>query len=155
MRLFDMFCDSYQEYHWFLRRSFRDRIQNMYLFPSAESHDRNWLCKLSVFLALGETLNSSFGDTWRPYGSTEECHALPGIRRSGFSQELPRSSGSPPGAELFEQGLRLLKVSYEEPCIEQVEALNLIVRRFLFNPTRYEPKKATNKFQLGLLLLQP
>lgn len=34
---------------------------------------------------------------------------------------------APPGIELFKQGLLLLKPSYEEPTIEQIEALNLIV----------------------------
>lgn len=35
----------------------------------------------------------------------------------------------PPGSEFFEQGLLLLKLTLEEPIIEDVEALNLIVRR--------------------------
>lgn len=32
-----------------------------------------------------------------------------------------------PGTEFFEQALSLLNVRYEDPSIEQVEALNLVV----------------------------
>ncbi len=34
---------------------------------------------------------------------------------------------SAPGTEFFEQALSLLDVRYEDPSIEQVEALNLVV----------------------------
>lgn len=33
----------------------------------------------------------------------------------------------PPGTEYFEQGLLMLKVPYEDPTVEDVEALNLAV----------------------------
>jgi proline utilization trans-activator len=101
VHLFELFCNSYQEYHWFLKRSFRDRIQSLYLCPKAESHDRNWLCKFSVFLALSETLSSSFGGVSNIHSS----------QQSNAPQEQSGASCSPPGADLFEQGLQLSKVS--------------------------------------------
>lgn len=37
----------------------------------------------------------------------------------------------PPGTEYFEQGLLMLKVSYEDPTVDDVEALNLAVSETL------------------------
>lgn len=115
IHLFEVFCSSFEEYHWFLRKSFRDRLESMYTNPSAQSKDRNWLCKLSVLLALAESLSTSYGDALQRGTSVQ------------YNPHQRTSLSSPPGAELFDQGLQLLKISYEEPCIEQVEALNLIM----------------------------
>lgn len=115
IHLFEVFCSSFEEYHWFLRKSFRDSLESMYTNPSAQSTDRNWLCKLSVLLALAESLSTSYGDALQRGTSVQ------------YNRHQRTTLSSPPGAELFDQGLQLLKISYEEPCVEQVEALNLIV----------------------------
>lgn len=134
IHLFDTFCNSFEEYQWFLRRSFRERLDDTYNNPSAHSHDRNWLCKVSVLLALAESLTSSYESASASHNrELDNTNGNSIFDQQGWTTRQGRLSlsGSPPGADLFDQGLLLLKVSYEEPCIDQIEALNLIVRRDL------------------------
>jgi proline utilization trans-activator len=85
----------------------------------AESRDRVWLCRLLVVFALGETYTTT---------PTPEIYLSP-----DRSQEACLDHGdttkttTTPGTEFFEQALMLLKIPFEEPTIEHIEALNLIV----------------------------
>ena len=101
------------EYHWYLRQTFRRRVESTYSEPQHESaRDRTWLCKLLVVLALGETYNSK-GAQW--------------IDLSGpASAQVPQPTAPPPGVELFEQAMSIFKTPCEEVSVDHVEALNLI-----------------------------
>lgn len=81
--------------------------------------DRLWLCRLLVVFAQGETYNSE---------PVPEIHlgdgATPDTSTNNNKQAIMQSA---PGTEFFEQALSLLNVRYEDPSIEQVEALNLVV----------------------------
>ena len=95
-------------------------------FGSPESRDRLWLCKLLIVFALGE----SFVNFYAPVihlGSN--IHPTPdgGTNIQDLRQGL-QAMAAPPGSIFFEQALVLLKLPYEEPCVEQVEILNLAVR---------------------------
>ncbi|KAL4965442.1 Zn(II)2Cys6 transcription factor [Aspergillus stella-maris] len=91
------------DWHWFRMRSFRQRVTNTYMVTnSPESKDRNWLCKLLVVLAMGESANAGNSD-----GPAPETRA-------------------PPGTEFFEQALRLIIIPYEEASLDHIETLNLI-----------------------------
>ncbi|KAL4962008.1 transcription factor domain-containing protein [Aspergillus stella-maris] len=104
------------DWHWFRRETFRRRLELTYKDPKAiEVRDRLWLCRLLVVFALGETYNSE--PTPEIYLGTEGAEE---IVRHG------RDIRSAPGADFFEQALLLLNVRYEDPSIEQVEALNLV-----------------------------
>lgn len=112
--LLQAFEEGFCDYHWYMRRQFRERLSLTYSDPTSQSGDRNWLCRVSVVLALAET--------W-----IQGRKSSPG--ESMASNALGSSSGPPlpPGSDFFEQGLLLLKTSSEEPVPEDVEAYNLIV----------------------------
>ena len=114
--LLEVFEEGYCDYHWFLRRKFRDRLALTYADPQSQAVDRNWLCRVSVVLALAET--------WNRGRSFKSSQASPSLPTSDVPEEPPLA---PPGSELFEQCLLLWKMSLEEPLLEDVEALNLIV----------------------------
>lgn len=108
------------DWHWFKRETFRRRLDLTYKDPKAkELTDRLWLCCLLVVFAQGETYNSepvpeiNLGDGTTPDTSTQN------------DNQATRHAA--PGTEFFEQALSLLNVRYEDPSIEQVEALNLVV----------------------------
>lgn len=117
---FETFIGS--DYHWYHRQHFHDKIEATYNSPDKQSVGKAWLCCFSVVLALGESYT---------------CRVAPSfvIDETAVSNTNTRISPdrgqvvAPPGIELFKQGLLLLKPSYEEPTIEQIEALNLIVGR--------------------------
>ncbi|KAJ5579709.1 uncharacterized protein N7459_005694 [Penicillium hispanicum] len=112
---FDIFLGH--DWHWFLRKTFRKRLEQTYKNPnSSQARDRVWLCTLLVVFALGESYN---------VGSPLE------IRLGRLNDERePGISRNPPGTAFFEQALLLLKVRFEEPTIDQIEALNLIPKSF-------------------------
>ncbi|TDZ30867.1 putative transcriptional regulatory protein [Colletotrichum spinosum] len=124
--LLQVFEEGFSEYHWFLRQKFRDRLMLTYSDPQSQSHDRNWLCRVSVVLALAESFHKS------REGSSIEMKLVGDKPDSPHNAQSEPSSGSthstplPPGTDFFEQGLVLLKMSSEEPVPEDVEALNLI-----------------------------
>ncbi|KAL4935408.1 hypothetical protein BDV06DRAFT_228861 [Aspergillus oleicola] len=92
------------DWHWFLQRRFRQQVDNTYIVSDCkESKDRNWLCKLLVVLAMGESANA---------GDPDGVHA-PETR-------------APPGTDFFEQALNLLTIPYEEASIENIETFNLL-----------------------------
>ncbi|KAL3471078.1 fungal-specific transcription factor domain-containing protein [Aspergillus californicus] len=104
------------DWHWFLRQTFRKRLDSTYKDPKArELKDRIWLCQLLVVFALGESYNSE---------------PIPEIRLGNATPEMAideeQIAHQPPGTEFFEQALTLLKVRYEDPSIDQIEALNLV-----------------------------
>lgn len=109
------------DYHWYRKRQFHAHIDR--LFDSSQSHtvDRTWLCCFSVALALGESYNDNVSPSFLLDNRT-------GISTHDTTTENLEQV-KPPGVELFKQALLLLRPSYEEPTIEQVEALNLIVSR--------------------------
>ncbi|PLB53913.1 hypothetical protein P170DRAFT_469393 [Aspergillus steynii IBT 23096] len=113
---FESFMGS--DYHWYRKKRFRARIDSLYDPSQSQKIDRTWLCCFSVVLALGE----SYNDTVSPSFLVDN--------RTGISTNDTATATfdqvTHPGIELFKQGLLLLRPSYEEPTIEQVEALNLI-----------------------------
>ncbi|KAJ5006687.1 hypothetical protein K4K48_002855 [Colletotrichum sp. SAR 10_66] len=134
--LLQAFEEGFSEYHWFLRKDFRDRLMLTYSDPSSQSKDRNWLCRVSVVLALAESFNRSrmTASTHMqltgeqppsPYGILPPVSSSP--TSNSESSETPQAPPPPPGSDYFEQGLMLLKMSSEEPVSEDVEALNLIL----------------------------
>ncbi|KAM6518616.1 hypothetical protein FSOLCH5_007379 [Fusarium solani] len=120
LRLLDIFEDIFCDYHWFLRRDFRERLSLTYSHPISQSGDRNWFCRVSVVLALAQTFvysgasNSSEGE--RPTSGS-------GSQGADSSRTLTLL---PPGSDLFEQAVLLFKISSEEPILEEIEALNLM-----------------------------
>lgn len=108
------------DYHWFLLRSFKERVEITYRNPgSSESKDRFWLCQLLIVFSLGETFVNWHAPVIH-LGSTAEI---------GRNAELEggHAAATAPGAAFFEQALALLRLPYEEPSIEHVETLNLAV----------------------------
>ena len=101
--------EGFSDYHWYLRSRFHSRLNLTYLDPASQSSDRNWLCRVSVVMALAETWNHGRMST-----GESQCRAL-------------TDPPSPPGSEFFEQGLLLLNTAPEEIVVEHVEACNLIV----------------------------
>ncbi|KAL4935294.1 hypothetical protein BDV06DRAFT_132139 [Aspergillus oleicola] len=105
------------DWHWFRRETFRRRLDLTYKDPKAsEVRDRLWLCRLLAIFALGETYNSEPAPEIR-LGSESP------VETARHGQEVVRPA---PGTAFFEQALILLNVRYEDPSIEQVEALNLV-----------------------------
>lgn len=114
------------DYHWFQHDTFRKQVEILYQDPSGPyARDRIWLCRLLTTLAIGQTyvqdapLVISFEE---PRLNTERMAFS--VSSSGTNVRRPTT---PPGTELFEQALNLLHISYEEPRIEHIEVLNLIV----------------------------
>jgi proline utilization trans-activator len=123
------------EYHWYLRQEFRASLESTYRSPdSSRSKNRIWLCKLMAVLALGESFNSYEPPIMTLSQNTE------------LSSEEGRSKGSQvsylPGVRFFENALMLFKMPSEEPDIEHVEALNLIVS------SRYHDSQLTETLTL-------
>ncbi|KAM0327548.1 hypothetical protein ACHAQA_005839 [Verticillium albo-atrum] len=113
--LLQVFEEGFCDYHWFLRKKFRERLSLTYSDPGSQSGDRNWLCRVSVVLALAET--------WI-HGRMTSLSDYEPLRSPAPPDG--QSSPLPPGSDFFEQSLMLLKTSSEEPVAEDVEALNLI-----------------------------
>ncbi|KAJ3518913.1 hypothetical protein NM208_g14335 [Fusarium decemcellulare] len=118
LHLLDIFEEIFCDYHWFLRRDFRERLCLTYSHPMSQSGDRNWFCRVSVVLALAQTFVYS------------EAPASPEADRPMSSSEGAESTKTttllPPGSDLFEQAVLLFKTSSEEPVLEDIEALNLM-----------------------------
>lgn len=131
--LLQIFEEGYCDYHWFLRSKFRERLALTYSDPQSQASDRNWLCRVSVVLDLAEAWNRGRGSfSCRETGlggsgCTNVSDIEHGTTIHGASTFQEESPSSPPGSEFFEQCLLLLKLSLEEPTVEDVEALNLIV----------------------------
>lgn len=122
---FETFIGS--DYHWYHRQNFHDKMETTYNSPHKQSVDKAWLCCFSVVLALGESYTCRVA----PSFIIDETAA------SNSNTQISQDAGqavAPPGIELFKQGLLLLKPSYEEPTIEQIEALNLIVGHHYAKP---------------------
>lgn len=111
------------DYHWYQKKRFRARINALYDPSQSQAIERTWLCCFSVVLALGDSYNDSVAPSFLI------------DNRTGFSTDDSGTTNleqlPPRGIEFFKQGLLLLRPSYEEPTIEQVEALNLIVSMLL------------------------
>ena len=71
-----------------------------------------------MVLALGE----SYSSDRPPALLLDELES-----RRAETAETITGQTTTPGTELFEQGLMLLKIPYEEPTPDHVEALNLVV----------------------------
>ncbi|KAF4950175.1 hypothetical protein FSARC_13281 [Fusarium sarcochroum] len=110
------------DYHWFLRRRFKERMDSTYKTSgSLESRDRLWLCRLLIVFALGETFVNYH---------TPVIHLGPTTTQSYGQDPQPeqlaaRTPPPPPGTTFFEQALVLLKLPFEEPSLEHIEILNL------------------------------
>ncbi|KAL1859188.1 hypothetical protein Plec18170_002303 [Paecilomyces lecythidis] len=104
------------DWHWFLKQTFRRRLDLTYKEPRAkELKDRTWLCRLLIVFALGESYNSESTPEVRLLGDEDET-------RDALVDD---KEGAVSGIEFFEQALTLLQVRYEDPSIDQIEALNL------------------------------
>lgn len=111
LKLLDTFEEIFCDYHWFLRRDFRERLILLFSDPETQSKDRSWLSRVSLVFALGTTF-------------IHEPRMPPGL---GDSMAVPPEVPLPPGSDMFEQAVSLLNVSSEEPVTEDIEALNLMV----------------------------
>ncbi|KAI9041800.1 Pyruvate/Phosphoenolpyruvate kinase [Aspergillus affinis] len=112
---FESFMGS--DYHWYQKKRFRAQIDAVYDPSRSQRIERTWLCCFSVVLVLGE----SYNDTIVPSFLIDN--------RTGISTDGAASTSTDSlilGIEIFKQALLLLRPSYEEPTIDQVEALNLI-----------------------------
>ncbi|KAI8659161.1 Zn(2)-C6 fungal-type domain-containing protein [Fusarium sp. Ph1] len=122
MQLMTRAEQEFGDYHTFLRKEFWKRFHATYRGDECETNDRNWLCRLSLVLALAEANTT----TRRPIQVTPDdgvVEAFPTAGGTALEQETAPILSA--GVELFEQGLILLKVAYEEPTVDDVEALNL------------------------------
>ena len=106
--------------HTFLRKSFLRRFHATYRGQKSETYDRKWLCRLFFVLALAECTTT----TKQPIQLTSDRAVAPATQMEGFA---PSENMLSSGVELFEHGLSLLNTSYEEPTVDDVEALNLAV----------------------------
>ena len=117
------------DYHWFLHNSFRKQVEMLYQDPcSPYAKDKIWLCRLLTTLAIGKSYVPNSPLVIRFDGSdrnTDDAD-INGIKHGTNTTR----STTPPGTELFEQALDLLHIPYEEPQIEHIEVLNLIVSVF-------------------------
>ncbi|KAK2699667.1 hypothetical protein QWA68_000763 [Fusarium oxysporum] len=104
--------------HTFLRKSFLRRFHATYRGQQSETYDRKWLCRLFFVLALAECTTT----TKQPIQLTSDRAVAPATQMEGFD---PSENMLSSGVELFEHGLSLLNTSYEEPTVDDVEALNL------------------------------
>ncbi|KAM5517773.1 hypothetical protein FOXYSP1_08558 [Fusarium oxysporum f. sp. phaseoli] len=104
--------------HTFLRKSFLRRFHATYRGQQSETYDRKWLCRLFFVLALAECTTT----TKQPIQLTSDRAVAPATQMEGFA---PSENMLSSGVELFEHGLSLLNTSYEEPTVDDVEALNL------------------------------
>jgi proline utilization trans-activator len=108
MHLLSVFEEACNEYHWFLRQRFRDRIRQTYSQPTSHTDDRNWFCQLSLVLALGQALGKE------PKQESEE---------TGDPWDFNQSSAP---LDLFGQAVSLFSIS-ETITVEDLEVLNLMV----------------------------
>jgi hypothetical protein len=91
-----------------------------------------WLCRLLTTLAIGETYVPGSPLVISFDGSGNEPDTMDILVSNPSKND--RRSMTPPGTELFEQAINLLHIAYEEPQIEHVEVLNLIVSVLLMAP---------------------
>ncbi|KAH6991377.1 hypothetical protein BKA56DRAFT_474340 [Ilyonectria sp. MPI-CAGE-AT-0026] len=112
---------EFGDYHTFLRKAFLNRLHTTYRGHHAEVSDRNWLCRLSLVLALAESNTT----TRRPIQLTLDGGATETSPVDGPAASEETTPILSAGVKFFEQGLVLLKVAYEEPTVDDVEALNL------------------------------
>ncbi|KAK3185731.1 hypothetical protein K4F52_005596 [Lecanicillium sp. MT-2017a] len=120
---FETFIGS--DYYWFRKRIFRAKLDSIYHATRLQSEDRIWLACFSVVMALGE----SYSDNSAPAFT---LGIADGVRADTLESASPAQM-VPPGFEFFKQALLLVQFPYEEPTLEQIEAINLIPDR---QPTR-------------------
>ncbi|KAI6767396.1 hypothetical protein HG530_005405 [Fusarium avenaceum] len=101
MDLVNVFGETNGNYHWYLRKTFQERIRQTYSDPTGETGDRNWFCRLLVVLAIAQA-----------------------------QKPEPKSSLAPmtvlSGLDLFGQAISLFSIS-EVPSADDIETLNLMV----------------------------
>ncbi len=114
---FETFIGS--DYYWFPKRRFRTKMDSIYHSSRLQPADRMWLTCFSVVMALGE----SYSDNSAPAFTISNSDGV----ISGALESAGSTQTVPPGFEFFRQALVLVQFPYEEPNLEQVEALNLIV----------------------------
>jgi proline utilization trans-activator len=119
LRLLNIFEYMFCDYHWYLRRNFRRRLHETYSDLESQTHDRTWLCQLLSLLALAQTF------VYDDEKAGNDTRSL-----------------LPPGSDLFEQALLLLKPFSEEPTIADIETLNIIVSKAV---CRHSPMMCSNQ----------
>lgn len=120
LKLLDTFEEIFCDYHWFLRRDFRDRVKLLFVDPEGQTKDRSWLSRASLVFALATTFIYETQSSWS--GSSVESADAP----------------SPPGSDMFEQAVLLLNMASEEPTTEDIEALNLMVRPSFYRSSTFQ-----------------
>lgn len=105
------------EYHWYLRKMFRMRLESTYSHPNIDaSKDRTWLCRLLVVFALGETYNSRLAPSID----------LGEARSRQTNRQTSPADRPPPGVGFFNEAMALFRTPFEEATSDHVEALNLM-----------------------------
>jgi proline utilization trans-activator len=87
------------DYYFFLKKSFLEQLEATYRDPV--NADPVWLTKMFTVLALGELYSSAMSPM--------------------------TNNGRTPGMQFFQQAMRVLQDLYEDPTVEYIEVLLLIV----------------------------
>jgi proline utilization trans-activator len=90
------------DYYFFLKKSFLEQLDATYRDPLAA--DPVWLSKMFTVLALGELYSTAMSPM--------------------------SSNGKTPGMQFFQQALSVFQDLYEDPTVDYIEALLLIVLSF-------------------------
>lgn len=93
------------DYYFFLKKSFLEQLEATYRDPLMA--DPLWLSKMFTVLALGELYSTAISPM--------------------------SNNGKTPGMQFFQQALSVFQDLYEEPTVDYIEALLLIVLFFIRN----------------------
>ncbi|VUC38064.1 unnamed protein product [Clonostachys rosea] len=116
IQLFERFEEAFCDYHWFMRRDFKEQLTTFYSNPHPQTSDRKWLCLASIVFALSFTVLSE-RDAHGP-----NTYVNVPIHETHNSWETLL----PPGFGMFDQARKLLVTVSENPSTEDIEILNLM-----------------------------
>jgi hypothetical protein len=110
------------DYHLILKKSFLETLKESYrLRCNPYPADKTWFCRVFVVFALGELYRQHAG---------------------------PKRDQAVPGCGYFESAMALFEDLYEEPTIEYIETILLIVSiSFIFVPFPGSPHTLIPKFR--------
>lgn len=114
IRLIDLF-ETYMghDYHWYLKTDLRTDLEKAYREPNSPAV-REKLCKMLTIWALGASY-SRYTQAYVPLVDSDHV--------SDSAPICPKC----PGVEFFDQAMTFFKMPSEEPNIDHVEVMNLIV----------------------------
>ncbi|KAL1855821.1 hypothetical protein VTK73DRAFT_8463 [Phialemonium thermophilum] len=115
------------DYHWFMRRRFKQRMERTYKSSDLpESRDRLWLCRLLIVFALGETYIKYPAPVIHLGSAAAAAATGADGSTAGRGHDDPAlATPALPGTAFFEQALALLKLPCEETDLEHIEVINL------------------------------